>query len=48
MNLQAIESILQAEPKAAAPLFHELIRHAVLTAFGEAVEQEVRKLCGLS
>lgn len=48
MTLQAIESILQAEPETAAPLFRELIRHAVLTAFGEALEHEVRELCGPS
>jgi len=46
MNLQAIETILQAEPETAAPLFRELIRGAVITAMAEAVEHEVRALCG--
>jgi len=45
MNLQAIETILQAEPETAAPLFRELIRRAVITAMAEAVEHEVRALC---
>lgn len=48
MNLQAIETILQAEPESATLLFRNMIRQAVITAMAEAVEHEVRELCGPS